>query len=114
MENREIVINDKTKKIAIIIVGVVIFLAIALIFIYSRKNKKTTKEQVPEYEVVEETPKQTERSIRTDTGGDIDTIFDMYLSQKITARDAMAQSGLSCGTFYRKLKKYNESRKSDV
>lgn len=96
---------------------IVIFVLVAIIafMLYQRgkedisqplqpaKGKAGEMEEVVEaVEVVEKEPQIN-----------FDTIFEDYRAGKISQKEAQIESGLATGTFYRKLKKYDD-RKTDA
>ena len=97
---------SKTGKIIIIIAIVVVILMGLLWFIASKKQQEI-KQENPEAET--KTPEKQEvinNFSGVIEGENLHKIFDDYRAGKYTSREAIKLSGLSNGTFYRNLKKY--------
>jgi Na+-translocating ferredoxin:NAD+ oxidoreductase RnfG subunit len=92
--------NFKLSKTGIIIIIIAAVMVILLCSIFYVAGKKAA-------EIKQETGKQNAIGNEdVDNDKQYYQLFDDYRAGKFTSKEAIEKSGLSCGMFYRKLKKY--------
>jgi Na+-translocating ferredoxin:NAD+ oxidoreductase RnfG subunit len=98
MENFKL---SKTGIIIIVIAAVVVVLLCAIFFVAGKKQQEISMKQQQKNAIGEAEDVSDEQYF---------PVFENYLEKKITSREAVKESGLSIGTFYRKLKKYEATK----
>jgi transcriptional regulator of acetoin/glycerol metabolism len=100
---------------------VICLLAAVIVFLLYRQGKKlygsepppsnnaVGKTDVPPSEMVVEPVPTPKHEPPLTTSVNLDALFSAYRKGDISQAEAMKESALSCGTFYRKLKKYDQA-----
>ncbi|MDR0205752.1 MAG: hypothetical protein LBI45_00600 [Bacteroidales bacterium] len=104
MENFKL---SKTGIIIIIIAAVVVILLCSIFFIAGKKTAEI-KQENENKENRKNALGEEEKELNADLA--LFPIFDDYRAGKITSKDAIKMSGLSVGSFYRKLNKYETTK----
>ena len=103
--------NFKLSKKSIIIIAVLVVLALFTIFvIYGyRKHLQEIEKRTMEIEKEEENESKPEQPTQNANGKqseELSCIFDDYRNGLCNSKEAIRKSGLSVGSFYRKLNKH--------
>jgi len=104
---------SKTGIIIIAIIAVIVILFGILVYIARKKQQEIDKEKEPEPEAEPEPEHVGFSEVVSATGSfnlsdtELFTVFEDYRTGKYNnVKEAIAASGLTNGTFYRRLKKY--------
>ena len=98
---------SKTGIIIIVISIVIVLLLVFMLYIAGKKQQEIDKKQAElEAETEVENPEPIQQNAIGNDDEKYHQLFEDYRAGKYTSKEAIAQSGLSTGMFYKKLNKY--------